>query len=81
MREFMLYFAAQASIYSLATLNYRACAQGRLARTLITDAMLAALGFLVIRHIATDATTWPAFAGYVSGGLAGTTIAMLWDRR
>jgi hypothetical protein len=81
MKNFVLFFLAQATSYALVTLGFRGVAAGphQLPLILGTDAINASLGFFVIRRISTSASgeSIVGWLGYLLGSLVGTTIGMM----
>jgi hypothetical protein len=71
----LLLMGLQALAFFVCTLNFRYCAKGDIKRTVLTDALIAALGFSLFKLIA-DATTAIEMAGYVLGASAGSYVAM-----
>lgn len=61
--------------FFLATLNFRYCAKGHIAKTLVTDLLISANGFLIIKLV-TDATSAWEMAGYIVGAGLGSYVAM-----
>lgn len=66
--------------FFLATLNFRACAKNRMFLTLVTDMLIAASGFVLVRMVAT-ATRPAQMAGYVVGAGCGSLSGMWITRR
>ena len=79
MTTFCLFFALMALNYGLIAINMRMVARGSYLGTAWSDAVIAVLGFTLIRQIAeTDALV--AQFGYVSGGVCGSMLG-LWLTR
>ena len=76
-RDFLALFAAQMTSYALLTYDFRVLAQGRIAATIIADALACSFGFFVIRRIATMENSRYGFLGYLSGSVLGTWIGMV----
>lgn len=72
----VIYAVAEFAAFFLATINFRYCAKGHIGRTLITDVLAAANGFIVIRLVA-EATSPFEMAGYVVGATLGSLVGML----
>ena len=68
-------FLVQFTLYFVAVLGYRFCAKGHITRSVFTDCLLAALGFVVIRLVA-DAHTWQEMTSYILGAGLGSLAAM-----
>lgn len=68
-------FLAEFVVYPIATLNYRFCAKGWVPATFYTVS-LACLNFIIIRLVASDATTMFDMAGYVLGAGLGSLAGM-----
>lgn len=67
--------AAQFANFLAAAVNIRACAKGRTAMTLSTDAVILFLNFTVLAWII-EAHTWPAKLAYIVGGVLGSWAGM-----
>ena len=71
----LVLFLVELVVFFVATLNYRFCAKGHITRTVFTDCLLAALGFVVIKLVS-EAHTWQEMACYVFGAGLGSLAAM-----
>lgn len=80
MLRFGLFMLMEFVAFFIATLNFRFCAKGHIARTVSTDMLMAFNGFFVIRLVA-DATSPWEIAGYVLGAGLGSVCAMYLTRR
>jgi hypothetical protein len=72
--------AVETVMFFVITLNYRYAAKGHLVPTVLTDVVIAIIGFTLIKLVA-DATTVLEMAGYVLGGAIGSAAGMLLTRR
>jgi hypothetical protein len=73
--EFILFFFIQFFLYFLLTCNFRAVAKGHYILTVITDIIISAVQFFLIKRIAESGTMF-AFAGMVSGGGLGSVTGI-----
>lgn len=71
----MLLFTAEALVFLLATINFRACTKGMLRLTVVSDMLIAALGFSMVRWIAEAGTVFEQVI-YVAGAGVGSMIGM-----
>ena len=74
-REFLLMFLAQALNFALLCWNYRAVALGYIPTTVLSDFVIAAVQFKLIKRVAL-AQGNASFAGYVLGGAVGSAISV-----
>lgn len=75
-REVGIMFGAMALQYFLATLNIRACAQANYLWTLLSDAAIAANGFLITKKIV-ESKSKIGFAAYIVGGMVGSQVGIV----
>ena len=68
-------FLVEFTLYFVAVLGYRFCAKGHIARTVFTDCLLAALGFIAIKLVS-EAHTALEMSSYVTGAGLGSLAAM-----
>ena len=76
MRTFGLFFLLQFLLYLLLTLNFRAIAQARYGWTILTDMLISAAQFWIIRKVGTSAESVVAWSGFVCGGAAGSALGI-----
>jgi hypothetical protein len=81
MRTFILFFALQFTLYLLVTVNFRAIAQARYGWTILTDTLISAAQFWIIRKVGTSADNSIAWFGFVVGGAAGSTVGIWLSKR
>jgi hypothetical protein len=74
MKEAVILFVVQVVNYCLLTVNFRAVAQGEVALALATDAVIATMGFFIIRKISRTEDSTLSWAGYTAGSLVGTFL-------
>jgi len=77
--RFFFYFSVQFLVYGLVVANGRAYVQGLYAWTAVTDALIAAVNFLVVRKMAKESQDdlhGPSFIGYVLGGTMGSLFSI-----
>jgi len=68
-------------VYLVLVFNYRAVAQGRYAESIISDMIIAFLGFTIVKKISTATTKIEHAAMVISGGAAsflGIYITRMW---
>ena len=75
MKTFSLFFLLQFLMFLLLTVNYRAIAQARYGWTVITDVLISAAQFWIIRKVGSSAEDFLAWSGFVCGGAAGSSGA------
>jgi hypothetical protein len=75
LKIFFLFFFVQLVFYFIFTINMRAIAQANYGATIVSDLLIAAITFKVIKKIGEATTNW-AYAGYVAGGAFGSVIAI-----
>ena len=68
-------FGAEAVLFLVLTINYRACAKGWVKMTVGTDAMIAGLNFSLIKWIA-ETGSLPEHGAYIAGAMVGSSIGM-----
>jgi hypothetical protein len=74
-RTFLLFFGLMFLNYGLNCINFRMVARGSYLGTAWSDALIAVLGFTLIRWVAeTDALL--AQLGYVCGGVCGSMLGL-----
>lgn len=78
-KTFLFWFAAEFVIYGLVVANGRAYNQANYVATLGTDMLISAFNFwFAVKFIeGKDNRTWPALAGCVLGGGAGS-VCSIW---
>lgn len=76
MRTFGLFFLLQFLLYLLITLNFRAIAQARYGWTILTDMLISAAQFWIIRTVGASAESVIAWSGFVCGGAAGSALGI-----
>lgn len=74
--RYALVFGAEALLFLVITLNYRACAKGWIKTTVVTDAIIAGLNFSLIKWIA-ETGTLGEHGAYIVGAMVGSTAGML----
>jgi len=79
MKRFALFFAMQFVGYGLVTWNFRAIGKGWIGNAVMSDLLIAALGFTMISKVA-EAKDHPARFGYILGGAAGSAFTILLTR-
>jgi hypothetical protein len=75
-KDFALFFAIQMTSYFLVTINQRGVVTYDYSAVIITDIMIASLGYFVIKKIASSTDAVHQWAGYVAGGVTGSVIAL-----
>ena len=75
MMQVLLIGAIECVAFILATINIRACAKGHVKATLVTDGLIALVGFTLIKMVA-DAETTLEMVSYVTGACLGSLIGM-----
>jgi len=73
--RYLLVFGAEAILFLLLTVNYRACAKGWVKATVSTDAIIAAINFSLIKWIA-DTGTLGEQGAYIAGAIVGSSFGM-----
>jgi hypothetical protein len=68
-------FGAEAVLFLVLTVNYRACAKGWVEMTISTDAIIAGLNFSLIKWIA-ETGSLGEHGAYIAGAMVGSTIGM-----
>ena len=68
-------FGAEAVLFLVLTINYRACAKGWVKTTVSTDAVIAGLNFSLIKWIA-ETGSLGEHGAYIAGAMVGSTIGM-----
>lgn len=76
MKTALLISGLQTVSFLLLTVNFRAIAKGYLVTAVATDALIAGVGFLLIRLIADARTTAVYMIAYVIGACAGSASGM-----
>lgn len=82
-KQFFILFGAQCVSYGLLCWNYRAVAKAMISQTVLSDLLIAALSFKVLKEIMKDDAhnkSNLAWAGYVLGGATGSALS-LWMTR
>jgi hypothetical protein len=75
-KEFLLMFTIQVVSYSLLCINYRAVAQAHYFWSALSDFAIATLGYFVLKHLATSASTVHQWLGYALGGVVGSLFGI-----
>lgn len=75
-KEFFILFFIQVINYSILCVNYRAVAQGQYHLSAASDFLIASLSFFVIRKIAHGDDHLHQWAGYATGGVAGSYLGI-----
>ena len=73
--RYVAIFGAEAVLFLLLTLNYRACAKGWVKMTVSTDAIIAALNFSLIKWIA-ETGNLGEHGAYIAGAVVGSASGM-----
>lgn len=68
-------FGAEALLFLVITLNYRACAKGWIRATVVTDGIIAGLNFSLIKWIA-ETGSLSEHGAYIAGGAVGSWVGM-----
>lgn len=76
-KGFMLFFVIQMASYFLVTINQRGVVTYNYTSVIITDIMIASLGYFVIKKIASSTDSLHQWGGYVAGGVTGSVIALI----
>jgi hypothetical protein len=77
-KKFTLYFTIQFILYALICWNIRAVAEALYPHIALSDFLIAAVNFKIIRKIAKeDESQGAAFYGYICGGMIGS-ICSVW---
>lgn len=69
-------FTIQVVSYSLLCINYRAVAQAHYFWSALSDFAIATLGYFVLKHLATSASTVHQWLGYALGGVVGSLFGI-----
>lgn len=77
--RYLLLFGAEALLFFVCTINFRACAKGHMKMTIGTDGLIAGINFTLIKWIA-DANTPVAQIVYIAGACVGSYIGMFYTR-
>jgi hypothetical protein len=82
LRVFAFWFAAEFVLYALVVANGRAYNQGNYLATLVSDMLISAFNFwFAVKFIeGKDNRTWPALAGCVLGGGAGSLCSIYFTK-
>lgn len=75
-----LFWVVEFFAFLLATLNFRYCAKGHIGKTFLTDILIAANGFLVVKLVVDARTPWEVL-GYIAGAGCGSLLAMTLTKR
>jgi hypothetical protein len=75
-KEFALMFIIQVTSYSLLCINFRAVAQAHYFWASLSDFAIATLGYFVLKHLATSASTVHQWLGYALGGVVGSLLGI-----
>lgn len=75
MKTFILFFALQYGLFLLLAVNFRALAQARYGWTILTDTLISAAQFWIIRKVG-SAESLVAWYGFVCGGGMGSATGI-----
>jgi len=81
MKTFSLFFFLQFLMFVLVTVNYRAIAQARYGWTVVTDVLISAAQFWIIRKVGNSAEDFLAWSGFVCGGAAGSSLGIYLSKK
>ena len=81
MKTFGLFFALQFLLYLLVTVNFRAIAQARYGWTVLTDTLISAAQFWIIRKVGSSAEDVVALSGFVCGGPMGSSAGIYLSKK
>jgi hypothetical protein len=81
MKTFALFFALQFLLYLLVTFNFRAIAQARYSWTILSDILISAAQFWIIRKVGSSGDSTVAWIGFVCGGAVGSTAGIWLSKR
>ena len=76
LKEFGLMFIIQVVSYGLLCINFRAVAQAHYLWASLSDFAIATLGYFVLKHLATSASTVHQWLGYALGGVVGSLFGI-----
>lgn len=79
MKRAAILFAVNSLEFIVVTVSLRMLAEDRLLATVLTDGLLASLGFLLIKRVS-EAQTGLERAGYILGAMAGSGAGLLLAR-
>ena len=75
-KEALLLFVIQVTLYCLVCVNYRAVAEAQYHLSALSDFLIASMGFFVIRKIARNEDAFHQWLGYVSGSVIGSYLGI-----
>lgn len=75
--DFLIMFVVQLVLYMILVINFRAIAQANILWSVASDAIIAAMNFLIIQKIAKSDNSWVMFGGYTAGSAAGSVAGIL----
>lgn len=75
--NFIIAFAIQMLLYLLIVINFRAITQANLLWMTLSDAVIAAMNFFIIRKIATSPNSIVMFFGYTLGSVVGSILGII----
>ena len=75
-KEAALLFFIQIVLYGILCINFRAVAQAHYLWASLSDFAIATLGYFVLKHLATSASTVHQWLGYALGGVAGSIFGI-----
>ena len=75
-REALIIASAQTVLFAILCVNFRAIAEADYATALISDALVAAMQFFIIRRITQGDEQTHRFAGYVIGSVLGSWLGI-----
>ena len=81
MKTFSLFFALQFLLYLLVTVNFRAIAEARYGWTILTDTLISAAQFWIIRKVGGSAESLVAWGGFVCGGASGSSAGIYLSKK
>jgi hypothetical protein len=80
-KEALLFLIVQFSMYFFITLNQRGIVEFNYGLVIFTDVIVASMGFFIIKRIANSAEALHQLAGYVTGGVLGSVLAMYLNQK
>lgn len=79
-REGFILFFAQMLSFAIISINYRAIAQANYFWAILSDIIVAALSYFVIRRIAKSNNSIIQWFGFTIGSVAGTVIGIYFSK-
>lgn len=74
-KRFCIMFAAQFVLYGMLCWNYRAVAKAWIPEVVVSDGLIAAMNFTLIKRMVKDESK-SGLAGYVIGGMSGSAVSV-----